>query len=60
MEFIVNTNGALSDIHAISGPVSLRAESVTVIKESGKWVPAMNQGSKVASYHKQPIIYHLQ
>jgi TonB family protein len=60
VEFIVNTNGHLSDIHAISGPDSLRAESVRVIKESGKWIPAMDQGKKVASYRSQPINYRLE
>jgi N-acetylmuramoyl-L-alanine amidase len=60
IEFVVNTNGSLSKVHAISGPKELRAESVRVIKESGYWVPAMNKGKKVASYKKQPIAYKLE
>ena len=60
VEFIVNTNGALSDIHAISGPKSLQAESIRVITQSGKWTPALDHGKKVASYKKQPIIYSLK
>jgi N-acetylmuramoyl-L-alanine amidase len=59
VQFIVNTDGTLSGIHAISGPKELRAESVRVVKESGKWIPAMNNKVKVASYRKQPIIYKL-
>jgi N-acetylmuramoyl-L-alanine amidase len=60
VEFIVNTDGSISKVHAISGPKELRAESVRVIKESGHWVPAMNKGAKVASYKKQPIVYKLE
>ncbi len=60
VEFVVNTDGSVTDIHAISGPKELRAESVRVIKESGYWVPAMNKGAKVASYKKQPIVYKLE
>ncbi|HET6999960.1 MAG TPA: N-acetylmuramoyl-L-alanine amidase, partial [Puia sp.] len=60
VEFVVNTDGSISKVHAISGPKELRAESVRVIKESGQWVPAMNKGGKVASYKKQPIVYKLE
>ena len=60
VEFTVNIDGRLSGVHAISGPDPLRAESVRVIKESGKWTPAMDKGKKVASYKKQPINYRLQ
>src|SRR5579863_203357 len=60
VEFVVNTDGSITDIHAISGPKELRAESVRVIKESGYWIPAMNKGIKVTSYKKQPIVYKLE
>jgi N-acetylmuramoyl-L-alanine amidase len=60
VEFIVNTDGSISKVHAISGPKELRAESVKVVKESGYWVPAMNKGIKVSSYKKQPIVYKLE
>lgn len=60
VEFVVNTDGSLSDIHAISGPKELRAESVRVVRESGHWVPAIDKGMKVASYKKQPIVYKLE
>jgi N-acetylmuramoyl-L-alanine amidase len=57
--FIVKKDGNLSDIHAISGPDELRASSVKVIKNSGKWIPAKNNGVVVESYSKQPINYKL-
>jgi TonB family protein len=60
VEFVINEDGSLSDIHAISGPERLRSESVRVITESGRWVPAKDHGVVVASYHKQPIIFKLE
>ncbi len=60
VEFVVNTDGTISKVHAISGPKELRPESVRVVKESGYWVPAMNKGAKVASYKKQPINFKLE
>ncbi|HEY4155582.1 MAG TPA: TonB family protein [Puia sp.] len=60
VEFIVNTDGTLENIHVLSGPEALKAESIRVIRESGKWTPAKDQGKIVKSYHKQPIIYRLE
>jgi N-acetylmuramoyl-L-alanine amidase len=57
--FIVKKDGSLADIHAISGPAELRASSVSVIKKSGKWIPARNNGLVIESYSKQPINYRL-
>ena len=60
VEFVARTDGSLTDIHAISGPEELRAESIRVITKSGHWIPAMDHGMKVDSYCKQPINYRLQ
>jgi TonB family protein len=60
VEFVVKTDGSLTDIRAISGPEELRAESVRVITKSGRWIPAIDHGMKVDSYCKQPINYRLQ
>ena len=59
MQFVVNTDGTISDIKAISGPEELRASSIKVIKESGNWISAMQKGKKVKCYKKQPITYKL-
>jgi N-acetylmuramoyl-L-alanine amidase len=60
VEFVVKADGTLSDIHALSGPEQLRGESVRIIQESGKWIPAKNNGKRVDSYHKQPLNYKLE
>jgi TonB family protein len=60
VEFVVSTNGKVSDVRATSGPEQLRAEAIRAIKESGRWTPAVDKGKKVASYKIQPIDFKLQ
>ena len=60
VQFIVDKEGNVSDVHTISGPEELRQEAVRVIKRSGKWEPAIQNGRKVNSYKSQPIVVQLQ
>ncbi|MFT3933387.1 MAG: N-acetylmuramoyl-L-alanine amidase [Chitinophagaceae bacterium] len=60
VQFIVDEKGGVSDVKAINGPELLKAESIRIIKESGKWVSAMQNGKKVKSYKRQPITYMLE
>jgi N-acetylmuramoyl-L-alanine amidase len=60
MEFIVKKNGDVANIHAVSGPEELKESSVDVIKGSGKWIPAKQNGLVVESYKSQPINYKLE
>lgn len=62
VQFIVDTDGNVSDVIAISGPETggLREEAVRVIKKSGKWTPAIQNGRQVKSYKKQPITFKLE
>jgi periplasmic protein TonB len=62
VQFVVNKDGKLSDIQATGGPTEggLREEAVRVIKQSGKWKPAIANGQKVKSIIKQPIVFTLQ
>ncbi|MEP6725772.1 MAG: energy transducer TonB, partial [Bacteroidota bacterium] len=59
IQFIVDLQGNVSDVVAISGPEELRAAGVAVIKKSGKWSPAIQNGQQVKSYKKQPITFKL-
>jgi len=59
VQFIVDREGNVSDVEAVSGPTELRAEAVRVIKKSGKWTPAFQNGRHVKSYKKQPIGFKL-
>ncbi len=60
VQFIVDKEGMVSDVEAISGPKELRDEAVRVIKKSGKWTPAVQNGRQVKSYKKQPIVFRLE
>jgi len=60
VQFIVDKNGALSNIEAISGPELLQEAAVNVIKNSPNWKPAIQDGRIVKSYKKQPITLKLQ
>ncbi len=61
VQFIVDKEGNVSDVEVVSGPTGggLRDEAIRVIKKSGKWEPAVQNGRKVKSYKKQPIIFRL-
>ncbi|MEO5999897.1 MAG: TonB family protein [Chitinophagaceae bacterium] len=61
VQFVVDVEGIVSDVEAISGPVNggLRDETVRVIRKSGKWEPAIQNGRKAKSYKKQPITFKL-
>ena len=60
VQFIVDKGGMVSDVEAISGPKELRDEAVRVIKKSGQWTPAVQNGRQVKSYKKQPIQFRLE
>jgi protein TonB len=59
VQFIVDKEGNVSDVEAVSGPPELKAEAVRVIKKSGKWTPAIQNGRKVKSYKKQPTGFRI-
>jgi protein TonB len=60
VQFIVDKEGVVSEVEALSGPNELRDEAVRVIKRSGKWTPAIQNGRQVKSYKKQPIKFRLE
>lgn len=60
VQFIVDRDGVVSDVVAVSGPEELRPEAVRVIKKSGQWKPAEQNGRKVKSYKRQPVVFRLE
>jgi|GEM_PF-6445581 len=62
VQFIVDKEGNVSDVQAISGPIDggLREEAIRVIKKSGKWNPAKQNGINIVSIKKRPIVFKLQ
>jgi len=59
VQFVVDTLGNVSEVKAISGPEEFRTEAERVIKKSGKWTPARQNGRHVPSYKKQQIVFAL-
>jgi periplasmic protein TonB len=59
VQFVVDKDGNVSEVVAISGPEELRAEAVRVIKKSGKWTPAIQNSHPVKSYKRQPISFKI-
>jgi protein TonB len=59
--FIVDRDGNVSDIEIADGPdnAALRNEIIRVIKKSGKWTPAQQNGRFVKSYKMQPVTFRL-
>ncbi|HEV9037170.1 MAG TPA: TonB family protein [Puia sp.] len=62
VQFVVDKDGLVSDVQVVSGPATggLREEAMRVIRHSGKWNPAIQNGRKVKSYKQQPIIFELR
>lgn len=58
--FVIDTNGRISDIKIEQGEFEcLNQESMRVIQEMPNWIPAENNGSKVATKVRLPITYTL-
>ena len=59
VQFIVDKDGNVSDVHGLEGPAELRAIAEAVIRKSGKWTPAIQNGRPVKSYKRQPVVFAL-
>jgi len=60
VQFIVDKEGNVTDIRALSGPDELREEAERVMKKSPNWIPAQQGGRLVKAYKKQPITFRLK
>jgi periplasmic protein TonB len=59
VRFIVDKDGTVSHIIAISGPPELREEAERVVRRSGKWIPAFQHGHYLKSYKQQPFVFKM-
>jgi TonB family protein len=62
VQFVVDVDSTISDVQAVSGPTKggLREEAVRVITQSGKWIPAIQNGKVVKSFVRRPISFVIQ
>ena len=60
VQFIVDKEGKVTDVSVVN-PIDplLDAAAIELIKSSPDWIPAMQNGKKVKSYKKQPIVFQL-
>ncbi|MEO5684905.1 MAG: energy transducer TonB [Chitinophagaceae bacterium] len=59
VEFVVEKDGRLTNMHVISGPELLREEALRIYRKSGKWTVAIKDGRKVRSYKRMPLTLRL-
>lgn len=58
VQFIVDKEGNVSEVKAqTSHGYGMEEEAVRVIKRSGKWTPAIQNGRQVKAYRKQPVTF---
>jgi protein TonB len=57
VQFIVDKDGSVIDVHAISGPELLQEAAVEVVKTSPPWRHAIQNNRAVKAYKKQPITF---
>ncbi len=59
VRFVVETDGKTHNFEIVSGPEELREESLDLIRQSGYWTPAIQNGKKVRSYKVETFYYRL-
>lgn len=59
LQFIVDKDGSISDLKALSGPPLLAQAALEAMQHSPHWHPAVQNGKRVKSYKKQPIVFRL-
>ena len=62
VKYIVDVNGNVSEVKAISGPTTLRKEAERAVKaSSGKWTPGKNEaGEFIKAYGTQKVNFKLE
>jgi N-acetylmuramoyl-L-alanine amidase len=61
VKFIVMKDGSVSDVKTLNDPgYNLAEASVKTVQTGPKWLPGIQNGKKVNSYHTQPITFVIQ
>jgi periplasmic protein TonB len=59
VQFVVDKDGNVSDMIALTGDDILREAALKALANTPKWIPAIRDGRKVKSYKKQPVVFKL-
>jgi periplasmic protein TonB len=58
VRFLIDTEGIISDVTALSSHgYGIEAEAVRLIKKTGTWIPAVQNGRKVNAFKTQAITF---
>ncbi|WDF56084.1 M56 family metallopeptidase [Mucilaginibacter sp. KACC 22063] len=57
VQFIVEMDGSLSDIHVLRGKDPFAKEAIRVLEASPKWIPGTQNGKKVRQQYTVPISF---
>ncbi len=61
IQFIVDKNGSLSEFKPLTqNGFGMEQEVIRVLKLSGKWDPAIQDGHPVKAYRKQPVTFQVE
>lgn len=61
IRFTVTKEGKVKDVIAESNHGGgLEEEAIRLIKKSGNWIPATQNGVPVDSYKRQPVVFHVE
>lgn len=60
MQFVVNKEGTITDIKPLTKfGYGMEEEVTRILKKSGKWNPAIQNGKQVNAYRKQPVTFQV-
>jgi hypothetical protein len=60
IQFIVGKDGKVTDFKALTNEgYGMEAEVIRILKHSGDWQPAIQNGKKVNAYRKQPVTFQV-
>jgi periplasmic protein TonB len=60
VKFIVRKNGSITDANCENPGCEMCQEFIRVIKNTGKWLPAVQNGKKVNAYYRQSIVIDVE
>jgi TonB family protein len=59
VQFIIDKDGYIADVEALTGPEVLRQSAVTVVKKSPKWLSRLERKSQVAPPARCNVVFKL-
>ncbi len=58
--FLVEPDGRLKKIHAVSGPRDLHGAAEELLKQSPRWIAGTRNGVAISTYRTQQVIFEIR